>query len=49
MEAKCGKASLLLTLRVPRPRAVADTGLENRHHNVGARTKEQLEAYYFTA
>ncbi|EMD00412.1 hypothetical protein BAUCODRAFT_28764 [Baudoinia panamericana UAMH 10762] len=22
---------------------------ENRHHNVGARTKEQLEAYYFTA
>ena len=22
---------------------------ENRHHDVGARTKEQLEAYYFTA
>ena len=22
---------------------------ENKHHNVGARTKEQLEAYYFTA
>lgn len=22
---------------------------ENRHHNVGARTKEELEAYYFTA
>ena len=22
---------------------------ENRHHNVGARTKDDLEAYYFTA